>query len=108
MCALKAIKKLCRAGTAAHESGDVLNAEFHLHQAYIWAKGLNLPVLEAKILNTIAVFAIADHRPTKAVSMLHEAREKVEARVGRNNKLYRIITDNLVQAKAAVGRKAAA
>ena len=108
MCALKTIKEFCRAGVAAHESGDALGAEFQLHQAYVWAKGLKSPVLEAKILNTMAVFAMADQRPANAVPMLREAREKVAARVGRSNKLYAVITNNLIQAEATFGRKGAA
>ncbi len=105
---LKTNMELCRAGVAAHESGDAVNAQFHLHQARAWARGLKSPVLEAKILNTMAVFAMASQRPAKAVPILIEAREKVAARVGRSNNLYRVISNNLVQAEAAAGPKDAA
>lgn len=101
MCALKVIRELCQAGTAAQAAGDMLNADFFLHQAYARAKGLHSPVLEAKILNTMAVFAMADRRPGQAVPLLSEARDKVCARLGMDSKLYGIIEGNLRRAQGA-------
>ena len=101
MCALRSIQELCRAGAEAHASGNAVNADFLLHQAYAQAKGLGSPVLEAKILNTIAVFAMEKKRAKTAVPLLTQAREKVRARIGINNKLYKVISGNLLQAEVA-------
>ena len=101
MCALKNIKELCDAGAKAHSAGDSLNGDFLLQQAYAQARGLNSPVLEAKILNTMAVFALEGKRAKKAVPLLSEAREKVKDRIGTKNKLYEIICRNLLQAQVA-------
>ncbi len=95
------IKALCRAGAKAHEAGDAVNAEFLLHQAYAQARGLKSPVLEAKILNTMAVFAMEKKRSRQAIPLLAQAREKVEARIGRRNKLYAVIANNLRRAEAS-------
>lgn len=101
MCALKSIKALCKAGANAHAAGDPVNADFLLHQAYAQAKGLNSPVLEAKILNTMAVFAMEDKRSKAAIPLLVRALAKVDARIGRHNKLYSVISNNLLQAETA-------
>ena len=101
MCALTSIRALCRAGAAAHAAGDRLNGDFLLHQAYSQARGLQSPVLEAKILNTMAVFAMEGRRPKAAIPLLTQAREKVYARIGRQNKLYSVISNNLLQAEVA-------
>lgn len=101
MCALKSIQALCRAGAEAHAAGDSMNGDFLLHQAYSQAKGLHSPVLEAKILNTMAVFAIEGKRAKTAVPLLARAQAKVDARIGRNNKLYTVISNNLLQAEVA-------
>lgn len=101
MCALKSIRQLCEAGAEAHGSGDALNADFFLRQARSQARGLNSPILEAKILNTMAVFALADGRADKAAPLLAEARQKVGDRIGTRNKLYSVISNNLLQAEAA-------
>jgi len=104
MCALKSIRQLCEAGAKAHGSGDALNADFFLRRACSQARGLNSPILEAKILNTMAVFALADGRAGKAVPLLTEARQKVSDRIGAKNKLYTVISNNLLQAEtAAIG-----
>lgn len=102
MCALKSIRALCESGAKAHAGGDSLNAEFLLRQAYAAAKQLNSPVLEAKILNTMAVFAMENKRAASAVPLLARAGEKVAARIGTGNKLYAVINSNLRQARAAV------
>ena len=101
MCALKVIQELCRAGAEAHAAGDTMNADFLLHQAYAQAKGLRSPVLEAKILNTMGVFKMEEKQPKDAVSLLTKARDKVEARIGKGNKLYKVISNNLLQAQVA-------
>lgn len=101
MCALKSIRALCRAGAEAHFAGNDVNAEFLLHQAYTQAKALNSPVLEAKILNTMAVFAMEGVRPKKAIPLLIKAMGKVDSRIGRKNKLYAVISSNLLQAEMA-------
>lgn len=101
MCALKNIRELCEAGAKAHEKGDEINGDFLLRQAYSQARGLNSPVLEAKILNTMGVFALERKHAVKAVPLLAEAREKVKARVGTKNKLYEVICNNLMQAQVA-------
>lgn len=99
MCALKSIQALCLAGADAHASGDAMNADFLLHQAYAQAKRLNSPVLEAKILNTMAAFAMEDMRTDAAIPLLLQARDKVDAKLGQNNKLYTAIASNLRQAQ---------
>lgn len=101
MCALKNIRELCRAGAEAHAAGDAVNAEFFLRQAYVRARALPSPVLEAKILNTMGAFALEDNRPHAAVPFLRQARKKVDARIGRDNTLYHVISDNLLQAEVA-------
>ncbi|CAK7059096.1 MAG: hypothetical protein DELT_01347 [Desulfovibrio sp.] len=101
MCALKTIRELCDAGAKAHGAGDPLNGDFLLQQAYAQARGLNSPVLEAKILNTMGVFALEGKRAKKAVPLLSEAREKVRKRIGTQNKLYEVICSNLLQAQVA-------
>lgn len=101
MCALKSIQALCRAGAEAHAAGNPMNGEFLLRQAYSQAKGLHSPVLEAKILNTMAVFAMEGKRAKAALPLLAQARANVDARIGRNNKLYTVIANNLLQAEVA-------
>ena len=101
MCAVTSIRDLCRAGAAAHAAGDALNADFLLHQAYSQARGLQSPVLEAKILNTMAVFAMEGRRAKAAIPLLARAQARVEARIGRQNKLYSVISNNLLQAEVA-------
>lgn len=103
MCALKAIRNLCESGAQAHAAGDSLNAEFLLRQAYTQAGYLNSPVLEAKILNTLAVFAMENKRAASAVPLLAQAERKVAARIGTDNKLYAVIHRNLCQAREARG-----
>ena len=101
MCALKNIRSLCRAAAEAHAAGNTVNAEFMLRQAYTRAKAMNSPVLEAKILNTTAVFALEGGRAGDAVPLLIKALAKVDARIGRSNKLYTVISNNLLQAEVA-------
>lgn len=101
MCALKSIKELSAAAAKAHSAGDASNGDFLLLQAYTQARGLGSPVLEAKLLNTMAVFALEEKRAEKAIPLLSEAREKVRARIGTQNKLYEIICNNLSQARVA-------
>lgn len=101
MCALKTIKTLCKEGAEAHSRGDSLNADFFLHQAYSHARFLNSPVLEAKILNTMAVFAMTGKRSKIAIPLLARALARVDARIGRSNKLYSVIENNLLQAEVA-------
>lgn len=101
MCALKSIRALCQAGVKAHAEGDAANAEFILRQAYTRARVLNSPVLEAKILNTMAAFIMESRRAKTAVPLLLRALALVDARIGRSNKLYSVISDNLRQAEAA-------
>ena len=101
MCALKGIRELCRAGAEAHARGDDLNAEFLLRQAHAQAKGLKSPVLEAKILNTMAVFALEASRAAEAVPLLVLARDMVRGRIGQGNRLHTVISNNLVQAQRA-------
>lgn len=108
MCALKNIKALCKEGAEAHSRGESLNADFLLHQAYTHAKCLNSPVLEAKILNTMAAFAMEGKRSKAAVPLLTRALARVDARIGRNNKLYAVIANNLLQAEAAAVIESAA
>ena len=108
MCALTSIRALCRAGADAHHAGNAVNAEFLLRQAYAQARALQSPVLEAKILNTMAVFAMEGHNPKKAVPLLIEAMAKVDARIGRKNKLYSVISSNLLQAEMAAITESAA
>ena len=101
MCALKSIRALCQAGAKAHAEGDAVNAEFLLRQACTQARALNSPILEAKILNTMAVFALEGRRAKTAVPLLIRALTLVDARVGRSNKLYTVISNNLLQAEVA-------
>ena len=101
MCVLKDIRALCRAGAAAHAAGDALNADCLLQQAFGMARDLKSPVLEAKILNTLGVFALAGGRARAAVPLLAQARDKVKARIGDSNKLYAVIENNLRQAEEA-------
>jgi hypothetical protein len=108
MCALKTIQALCRAGAEAHAAGDIMNADFLLHQAYSQAKGLQSPVLEAKILNTMGVFKMEGKQAKAAISLLTTARDKVEARIGKSNKLYTVISNNLLQAEVATIMETAA
>ena len=103
MCALTGIRALCQSGAKAHANGDALNAEFMLRQAYTQARQLNSPVLEAKILNTLAVFAMEDKRVAFAIPLLAQAEQKVAARIGTSNKLYTVIRNNLRQAQEAGG-----
>ena len=101
MCALKTIQALCRAGAEAHAAGDSLNADFLLYQAYTQAKGLHSPILEAKILNTMGTFKMEGKQARAAVPLLTKAQAKVDARIGKNNKLYIVISNNLLQAEVA-------
>lgn len=101
MCAVSTIRELCTEAARRHEAGDLPGADFLLRQAYALSQGLQSPVLEAKILNTMGAFRIEGKRAKTAVPLLAEAREKVLARIGRNNKLYTIITGNLLQAEVA-------
>jgi hypothetical protein len=80
-----------------------VNADFLLHQACVLAKGLHSPVLEAKLLNTRGVFAMANRRRQAAVAFLAQAQAKVDARIGRNNKLYAVISSNLRRAELSGG-----
>lgn len=102
MCVLKEIRTLCRAGAEAHEAGDALNGDCLLHQAFALARDLKSPVLEAKILNTLGVFALAGRRAARAVPLLARARDNVRARIGVDNKLFKVIENNLRQAEEAV------
>jgi len=101
MCALKSIRALCQAGANAHAAGDAANAEFILRQARAEARALQSPILEAKICNTMAVFAMEDGRAKTAVPLLIKALALVDARVGRSNKLYTTLSNNLLQAEMA-------
>lgn len=101
MCALKSIRTLCRAGAKAHAEGDQVNAEFLLRQACTQARALNSPILEAKILNTMAVFAMEGRRAKTAMPLLVRARVLVDTCIGRTNKLYAVISNNLLQAEVA-------
>ena len=107
MCAVTTIKELCAEASRLHAAGDFMGADFLLHQAYARARGLGSPVLEAKILNSMAAFRVEGKRAKTAVPLLAEAREKVDARIGRNNKLYAIISSNLIQAQVAAIMEAA-
>lgn len=108
MCVLKEIRTLCRAGVEAHEAGDALNGDCLLHQACMLARDLKSPVLEAKILNTLGVFALTGRRAGKAIPLLVRARDKVRARIGVNNKLFTVIVNNLRQAEEAAAAHAEA
>lgn len=101
MCVLKSIRALCRAGAKAHAEGDEVNAEFLLRQACTQARVLNSPILEAKILNTMAVFAVEGRRAQTAMPLLARALALVDTRIGRTNKLYMVISNNLLQAEEA-------
>ncbi len=98
MCAVAVIRQLCQSGMEADSQGDHLGASFFLHQALAQAKGRNSPVLEAKILNTMGVLALLRGDVTAAVKPLSQALEKVVARVGTENALYRVIRKHLDQA----------
>lgn len=102
MCAVTAIRDLCRSGMAANEHGDHAAADFYLHQALRQAQGRKSPVLEAKILNTMGVLALTRGRQACAVAPFTQALHKVEARIGRENVLYRVISNNLAQAQKEV------
>ena len=107
MCAVTSIRNLCAEAARMHEAGDFMGADFLLHQACAQAAGLGSPVLEAKILNTMAAFRVEGKRAKSAVPLLARAREKVDARIGRDNKLYAIISGNLFQAEVAAIMEAA-
>ena len=98
MCAVAVIRQLCQSGMEADSRGDHLGASFFLHQALAQAKGRNSPVLEAKIMNTMGVLALLRGDAAAAVPSLRNALEKVAARVGTENTLYRVIRKNLDQA----------
>ncbi len=97
MCALKSIQDLCRCGMASANGGDAAGAQFMLHQALRQARSLASPVLEAKILNSLGVVCLMGGQGSAAVPHFTRALEKVEARVGRNNKLYATIESNLAR-----------
>jgi hypothetical protein len=80
-----------------------VNADFLLHQACVLAEGLHSPVLEAKVLNTRGVIALANRRRKAALGFLARAQAKVDARIGRNNKLYAVISSNLRRAEMPGG-----
>jgi Flp pilus assembly protein TadD len=101
MCALKNIRELCRYGMRTAEAGDHSGAQFLLHQALRQAQGLASPVLEAKILNSLGVVCLLRGSGRDAVRHLARALERVERRVGRNNKLYAAIAGNLRRAEEA-------
>jgi hypothetical protein len=103
MCALQSIRRLCRSAVEAHEAGNGANADFLLHQACVLAEGLHSPVLEAKVLNTRGVIAMANRRRKAAVIFLAQAQAKVDARIGRSNKLYAVISNNLRRAEMSGG-----
>ena len=100
MCAVKAVGQLSRTGMKAYEAGDVMGAEFLLHQALLRAQGMNSPVLEAKILNNIGLVSALTGRKADAVRHLQTALEKVRNRVGCENKLHALLVRNLEQAQA--------
>jgi hypothetical protein len=100
MCILRNIRELCEAGRRAYAGGNAANGEFMLLQARALAKGLNSPVLEAKILNAMAVFALEARHTEKAATLLLEAREKVKKKAGTENFLYKVISNNLREAGA--------
>ena len=49
----------------------------------------------------MGVFAMEGKRAKAAIPLLAQARAKVDGRIGRNNKLYAVIANNLVQAEVA-------
>ena len=99
MCALKSIQNLCRDGMSAAGAGNFAGAGFLLRQALRQAGAIASPVLEAKILNSLGVVSLMRGRGAEAAPHLALALEKVERRVGKNNKLYAVIESNLLQAE---------
>lgn len=95
MCAAKEIGNLNKRGMQALSQGNLLNAEFMLHQALRKASALGAEAYTAKIQNNLGLILNAQGKHAEAAGLFGTALEVIARRVGTDNKLYRSVRRNL-------------
>ncbi|GAB6036049.1 hypothetical protein JCM15519_06080 [Fundidesulfovibrio butyratiphilus] len=103
MCACKAISVYNKRGMEAFRQGRIDDALNDLEEAIRLAAMRGGPMHVAKIRNNLALVLQASGRREQARQELGTALIEVEGRIGRNNKLYDVISRNM----AAVSSRAA-
>ncbi len=102
MCAAKEIGTLNKQGMAALTSGNLMNAEFMLHQALRRARALGADAFTAKIENNLGLVLNAQGKCSEAASLFASAMRTIEQRIGVENKLYASIRRNFESTKQGV------
>ena len=98
------MRELCKTAATAHQAGDKDTEELLLRLAVLKAGTLHSPVREAKILNTMGVYALENGEPSKAVPAFEQALGKAAAHLGTENKLYAAIEANLKRARKQLSK----
>ncbi len=108
MCAAKEIGNLNKTGMQALSEGNLMNAEFLLHQALRRASSLGAEAYIAKIRNNLGLVLHAQGRNAEAADLFQSALDTIARRIGTENKLYGSILRNLRAAGSAPQRGMAA
>lgn len=93
--ALKLIGNLSRNGMTAGNAGDFDTAFLNLDDALAYARELDKPCLEAKLLNNLGLLHIQSGQWDRALLSFEQSMSMVTEHYGRDNILYRTLQKNL-------------
>ena len=102
MCAVKDINTMSKNGMRAMQDGNYLNAEFMMHQALRCAEQLGVDMYTAKLKNNLGIILNVQGKNKEAAKYFGDALEAIEHKLGQDNKLYRVVEANLVDAQKHV------
>lgn len=94
-CRAKALTRLNREGMAACQAGDFQSGVELLSEGIRLASRAGMRMYEAKLRNNLGLVLVLASRPCEAVSEFGHALSLVEAKLGRDNSLFRRIEGNL-------------
>lgn len=95
-CAHPAIKaaKQCRTAMDLANAGQIRAAETLLRAAMTGLRGTDMPMMQAKILNSLGLVYLQRERPETARRCLARALTLIERKIGRDNWLYKSVCGN--------------
>jgi len=99
-CRGKTLTRLNREGMNACQGGDFQVAGRLLGEGIALARRGGIPMYEAKLRNNLGLVFLLANRPGDAAGEFGQALALVEGKLGRDNKLFRRIEDNLSRAVA--------